>query len=57
MAVHIEVEPEGFQFACFQDAIRLGFSNIGGGEDPLKAGPMRRSSPQTIKAPTNTVPA
>lgn len=57
MAVHTEVGPEGFQFACLQEAVRLGFADIGGGEDPLKAGSKRPATPQTIKAPTNTVAA
>ena len=57
MAVHTEVGPEGFQFACLQETFRLGFADIGGGEDPLKAGSKRPATPQTIKAPTNTVAA
>lgn len=57
MAVHADVGPEGFEFACLQVAIGLCFADIGGGEDPLKAGSRRSAAPQTIKAPTNTVPA
>lgn len=57
MAVHAKVGPEAFQFACLNDALRLGFADIGGDEDPLKAGSRRPATPQTIKAPTNTVAA
>ena len=57
MAVHAQVGPEAFQFACLSEAIQLGFVDIGGGDAPLKVGSKMPSSPQTIKAPTNTVTA